>query len=268
MSHATPADRRRRRRRWRLLYLIVRFWWLLFLHRLRLYRPYPYRPFRPPTEYGGGTAVGIGTVDGTMTFHQRQKDSGSTAWSNMCESLARQGYALPAMYSSAEDHYDAIPSTFRHGHEAPSAGDVVVYANGGYGHIATCRGGGWSAWTNDYGGKGKVSVCSDLRDMVAWCGADAWYVADAWWRSDHYRQTHNVDDAPPPTGALRNEDDVLIKYTDRANNNKVTYWLLHAGRMTNIPSDDIASWTGARISIDDTTTWDRLTTGYPTNRGS
>jgi hypothetical protein len=133
-------------------------------------------------------------VAGALDFLERQRSSGSTAWHNMCESLCRQAYGLPAHYSSANLHAAAIPSSFRHAHEPPRAGDLVLMVNGTYGHIVIATGKGWQAYTNDYGGRGRVTLVADLRDLVPWCGASSWFVADAWWSSSNYLRTHEGDD--------------------------------------------------------------------------
>jgi hypothetical protein len=131
------------------------------------------------------------TPDGALAWLEQQRASGSTAWYNMCESLQRQAYGLPAHYSSAEAHGKAVPASFKHGHETPSKGDLVIYLNGGYGHIVTCTGNGWECYTNDYGGRGKVTK-TDARNLVSWCHATSWFVADAWWSSSNYIRTHNA----------------------------------------------------------------------------
>ena len=136
-------------------------------------------------------------VDGALAFLREQRDSGSTAWHNMCESLQRQAYGLSAHYSSANLHAEAIPSAHRYGHEQPRRGDLVLYVNGTYGHIVTCEPSDahpWSGWTNDYGGRGKVTRVNDVRDLVSWCGASEWFVADAWWSTSNYIDTHEGDD--------------------------------------------------------------------------
>lgn len=135
------------------------------------------------------------TPDGALAWLEQQRASGSTAWHNMCESLCRQAYGLAAHYSSAELHAKAIPSSFRHGHETPSKGDLVLYLNGGYGHIVVCTGNGWECYTNDYGGRGKVTK-TDARNLVSWCGATSWFVADAWWSNSNNIRTHEGDDMP------------------------------------------------------------------------
>lgn len=135
-------------------------------------------------------------VDAALAFLREQRDSGSTAWYNMCESLQRQAYGLPAHYSSANLHAAAIPQAHRYGHEAPSRGDLVLYVNGTYGHIVTCEPSDahpWSGWTNDYGGRGKVTRVNDVRDLAAWCGASSWFVADAWWSKSSNIDTHGAD---------------------------------------------------------------------------
>lgn len=137
------------------------------------------------------------TPDDALAWLERQRASGSTAWHNMCESLQRQAYGLPAHYASAELHGNAIPSGFRHGHEAPKRGDLVLYLNGGYGHIVTATGHGWDCYTNDYGGRGRVTV-ADARNLVSWCRATSWYVADAWWSSSNYLRTHDGEDEDMP----------------------------------------------------------------------
>jgi hypothetical protein len=132
-------------------------------------------------------------VEGALAWLEGQRTSGSTAWHNMCESLCRQAYGLAAHYSSAELHANAIPSAHRYGHEAPARGDLVLYRNGGHGHIVVATGNGWQAYTNDYGGRGRVTI-TDARDLVAWCGASSWFTADAWWSSSSKIPTHSGAD--------------------------------------------------------------------------
>lgn len=133
------------------------------------------------------------TPEQALAFLEQQRANGSTAWRNRCESLQRQAYGLPAHYPSAEAHARAIPAAFRHGHEQPRRGDLVLYLNGRYGHIVTATGHGWTCYTNDYGGAGRVTK-ADARDLVRWCGASSWFVADPWWSSSNYRRTHTTED--------------------------------------------------------------------------
>ena len=65
-----------------------------------------------------------------------------------------------------------MPAANRYGTDPPSAGDLLLYRNGAYGHISIATGQGWQAWTNDYGGYGTVNL-ADGRSMAGWCGADA-----------------------------------------------------------------------------------------------
>jgi hypothetical protein len=139
-------------------------------------------------------------VAGALEFLRRQRDTGSTAWHNMCESLQRQAYGLPAHYPSANAHAAAIPAAHRYGHERPSRGDLVLYVNRTYGHIVTCEPSDahpWSGWTNDVGGRGRVTRVNDVRDLAPWCGASSWFVADAWWSSSNNLRTHNADTEDP-----------------------------------------------------------------------
>lgn len=131
------------------------------------------------------------TPDGALDYLEAQRTSGSTAWDNLCEKLCRSAYALGAHYSSAEVHARAIPSSFRHGHETPRKGDLILYLNGRHGHIVVATGNRWQAYTNDYGGRGRVTLVADARDLAPWCGASSWFVADAWWSSSNYRLTHD-----------------------------------------------------------------------------
>lgn len=135
----------------------------------------------------------------TLEWLDYQRASGSTAWHNMCESLARQARGIPAHYPSANAHAAAVPASFRHGHEPPSAGDLVLYVNSTYGHIVTATGRGWDCYTNDYGGRGRVTI-TDARNLVSWCHASSWFVADAWWSPSTFARTHNPttpgDDVP------------------------------------------------------------------------
>lgn len=140
--------------------------------------------------------------DDAIAWLERQRASGSTAWANMCESLCRQAYGLPAHFSSAELHANAIPTNRRYGRQAPARGDLVMYRNGRHGHIVVCTGNGWQCYTNDYGGKGRVTL-ADARDLAPWCGATDWWVADAWWSSTNNLNTHNDngDDMTPAEAA-------------------------------------------------------------------
>lgn len=130
------------------------------------------------------------TPDAALTYLREQERSGSTAWAGLCEKLARSAYGLPAHYSSANLHAAAIPAAFRHGHELPRTGDLVLYRNATHGHIVVATGNGWECYTNDYGGRGRVTR-TDARNLVSWCGASEWFVADAWWSSTNYIHTHD-----------------------------------------------------------------------------
>lgn len=126
----------------------------------------------------------------------------SQDWYNLCEQLCRKAYGLDAHYSSAELHATAIPGAHRFGIDPPYAGDLILYRNGGYGHIVVATGDGWNVYTNDYGGRGTVCV-ADARDLVAWCGASSGYVANAYWSATNVKHTHTPEDEMPLT-----DDDV------------------------------------------------------------
>lgn len=71
---------------------------------------------------------------------------------------------------------------------------------------------------------------------------------------------------PPTTGGARHEEEhMVITYTGVPG--KRTLWLLSGGRLTSIPSADAATFTGPTMTISDPGTWDRMTAGYPLNRG-
>jgi hypothetical protein len=144
--------------------------------------------------------------DDALAWLERQRASGSTAWHNLCESLCRQAYGLPAHFPSAEAHANAIPSSFRHDHDTPARGDLVLYRNGGAGHIVVATGRGWECYTNDYGGRGRVTL-ADARNLVSWCRATSWYVADAWWSASNYTRTHTGED---PDMAITADDAAKI----------------------------------------------------------
>lgn len=138
---------------------------------------------------------------GACAYLKDQAASGTTAWANMCESLQRHAYGLPAHYASANEHARAIPQAHRYGHDRPSRGDLVLMVNSTFGHIVTCDptdAHPWSGWTNDYAGRGRVSRVNDVRDLVRWCGATSWYVADAWWSASNVQHTHNTEDDDMP----------------------------------------------------------------------
>lgn len=133
------------------------------------------------------------TPDAALDWLAQQRASGSTAWHNMCESLCRQSYGLPAHYPSANDHAHAIPAAHRYGHEQPRRGSLVLYVNGSYGHIVVATGDGWNVYTNDYGGRGRVTI-TDARNLISWCGAREWFTADAWWSAGNVQHTQREDD--------------------------------------------------------------------------
>lgn len=165
------------------------------------------------------------TPDQALAWLEQQRASGSTAWHNMCESLCRQSYGLPAHFSSAELHAKAIPASFRHGHEMPSKGDLVLYLNGGYGHIVVATGNGWEVYTNDYGGRGKVTK-TDARNLVSWCRATSWFVADAWWSSSNYTRTHEGDDMPLSDADIDKIARKVWQYQNDSVTDKQAYWHL------------------------------------------
>ena len=125
-----------------------------------------------------------------VSYVSGQHASGAKTWSNGCERLARTAYGLAAHYEKAEDHAKAVPAAYRYAHQPPDYGDLILIRNGGYGHIAICTGTGWQGWSNDYGGRGTVSLVKDVRRLVAWCGGYMWYIADAWWSASHKMLTH------------------------------------------------------------------------------
>lgn len=70
---------------------------------------------------------------------------------------------------------------------------------------------------------------------------------------------------PPTTTTTPDGDDsMVIRYLEAG---KTTFWLLSGGRLTALNSTAAGTWTGARLDVSDTTTWGRITAGYPTNRG-
>lgn len=163
------------------------------------------------------------TPDGALSYLAEQDRTNSTAWDGLCEKLCRSAYGLPAHYSSANLHADAIPSGFRHGHEPPSRGDLVLYKNATYGHIVVATGNGWEVYTNDYGGRGKVTK-TDARNLVSWCSASSWFVADAWWSGSNNIRTHEGGDV-----ALSDEDLDKIagrvwNYIKPEHTDKNAYW--------------------------------------------
>ena len=140
------------------------------------------------------------TPEQALAYLRKQHSSGSTSWSNRCEMLCRSAYGLEPHFTSAENHFEAIPPRYRHGHQRPRRGDLVLFSNDGYGHIVIANGVGWQGWSNDYGGRGRVSLVADVRALADWCGADEWYVADAWWSQTNKILTHQ---APKPSRHLR-----------------------------------------------------------------
>ena len=191
----------------RLIWLYVRYYWQRIAGAPEG-AAYPYDPRRPEPDLYQGPDTPMGTPDQALAWYKRQRDNGSTAWHNLCEKGARTSYNLQAMYSSAELHSKAIPSDQRHGNsKPPSKGDLVMYENGGYGHIVVATGNGWDVWTNDYTGRGKMGIAG-ARKLAPWCGARKWYVADAWWSTRHSQDTHNPEAAPPAPPVFEEDDDM------------------------------------------------------------
>jgi hypothetical protein len=141
------------------------------------------------------------SASGALAYLEQQRVTNATGWGGLCERLARSAYGLAAHFPSANAHAAAIPTRYRHGHERPSPGDLLLCTNSRFGHIAVCTGVGWNCYTNDYGGYGRVSI-ADARDLPAWCGASSWFIADAYWSSSSLVLTHSsplvVDPDPYP----------------------------------------------------------------------
>lgn len=128
-----------------------------------------------------------------LAWLRAEVENPSDDWTNYCEKLCRTAYGLPAHYSSAELHANAVPGGHRFGTDPPYPGDLILYRNGGFGHIVVATGDGWNVYTNDYGGRGTVCV-ADARDLVSWCGAFDGYVANAWWSTSNHIKTHEEED--------------------------------------------------------------------------
>jgi hypothetical protein len=69
---------------------------------------------------------------------------------------------------------------------------------------------------------------------------------------------------PPPTTspALRMGDEMLFTVTL---DGRTTFWICGggSGRMVNVPSTHASTWTGARMTITDRPTWERMTRAWP-----
>lgn len=107
-------------------------------------------------------------VEDTIAFLRQQHTSGSTAWYQLCQSLARQARGLPAVYPSALASQEATPREHRYYDLDKVKRGMVMYFDdpndsNPYGHIVTAAttlrdDGSILTWTNDARGRGRVDL--------------------------------------------------------------------------------------------------------------
>lgn len=144
----------------------------------------------PPDGYANNGDLGagakyvgkIGSVASALGFLNSQVQSGSTAWKQLCERLARTAYGLPGMFPSARAHFNAVPNAFRRGTNTAGApaGALGFWNTGPYGHIAVSAGGG-NYYTNLSNGTVGVRSAANLN---AW--GQVMGVTEPWWSNTAY----------------------------------------------------------------------------------
>jgi TP901 family phage tail tape measure protein len=124
----------------------------------------------------------IGSVSKAISFLYGQIESGSTAWKQLCEKLARTAYGLPGMFPSALAHFRAIPANKKRNRDAEGAptGALGFWNTGPYGHIAVSTGNG-SFFTNLSDGTVGIKSASQLANWGPLMG-----VTEPWWSNKNY----------------------------------------------------------------------------------
>lgn len=124
----------------------------------------------------------IGSVSKAVNFLYGQIESGTNAWKQLCEKLARTAYGLPGMFPSALEHFRSIPANKKRNKNAESAptGALGFWNTGPYGHIAVSTGNG-SFFTNLSDGTVGIKSASQLANWGPLMG-----VTEPWWSNKNY----------------------------------------------------------------------------------
>jgi hypothetical protein len=124
----------------------------------------------------------IGSVSKAVNFLYGQIESGTNAWKQLCERLARTAYGLPGMFPSALEHFRSIPANKKRNKNAESAptGALGFWNTGPYGHIAVSTGNG-SFFTNLSDGTVGIKSASQLANWGPLMG-----VTEPWWSNKNY----------------------------------------------------------------------------------
>lgn len=146
--------------------------------------------FIPPSDGKGTnddlstykTKGAIGTVSQAINFLYTQIESGTSAWKQLCEKLARTAYGLSGTFPSAFAHFRAIPANKKRNKDAEGAptGALGFWNTGPYGHIAVSTGNG-SFFTNLSDGTVGIKSASQLANWGPLMG-----VTEPWWSNKNY----------------------------------------------------------------------------------
>ena len=129
---------------------------------------------------------GIHSVNNAIAFLDGKIRSGSSAWTQLCEKLARTAYGLEhGMYGSAKLHFEAIPASQRKAISPAGAkrGMLGFWNTGRYGHIAIADGSGkfYSNLSNGKVGKLKASTINSWNG-----GHHILGVTNPWWSNGNW----------------------------------------------------------------------------------
>ena len=137
---------------------------------------------------------GMRNVEKAQEWLAGQAKNPTQSWYNLCQSLSRQAYSMPAFAPSARLAWFAIADRYKHpfrydDKEAWAAvpRGAILYSIGpnssSAGHAWVCSEPGESAWSNDYARHGKVDECpiklkgwsSIYQNTVGWVDGTQWY---------------------------------------------------------------------------------------------
>ena len=133
-------------------------------------------------------------VDGAMEWCAKQSKNPTQSWYNLCQSMSRQSYGMPAYGSSARQAWFNIAKRYKHemrydDKEAWAAipRGAIIYSIGpnssSAGHAWVCSEPGEAAWSVDFYRRGQIDECpiklkswtGIYQNTVGWVDGTQWY---------------------------------------------------------------------------------------------
>ncbi len=134
-------------------------------------------------------------VDHALEWLHGESKNPTQSWDNLCQSMARKSYSMPAYGSSAKVAWSNVASKYKTKITSPNdkdwwrnvpAGAILYSTAGSSGHAWVCADRGESAYSNDYARKGKIDkVEIDIPKWSSYKAACVGYVIGTQWYSDN-----------------------------------------------------------------------------------